>query len=176
MPPAPPPARSLETSPTRRPRGGSAPGRAAWGPKKWRQGPKMSEKTVQKSIKSEEQQLYLSIIVRYDDVCEFKGLNNWKKEVQWFGKWFATWKCKTWEPCKISWLKEYKMCVVFRKSSGYTLKTESNRFLEFMFPFPRAKKLRLQGGVSMCDKSNKKATNREHLANLQIHDRFNPMF
>lgn len=53
---------------------------------------------------------YLSIIVRYDDVCEFKWLNNWKKEVQWFGQWFTTWKCKTWEPCKISWLKEQKMC------------------------------------------------------------------
>lgn len=127
---------------------------------------------------------YLSIIVRYDDVCEFKWLNNWKKEVQWFGQWFTTWKCKTWEPCKISWLKEQKMCF-FRKSSGYTLKTESNRFLEIMFPFPRAKKLsecrfldqtQLQGGVLMCDKSNKKATKRERLADLQIHYRFNRMF
>lgn len=127
---------------------------------------------------------YLSIIVRYDDVCEFKWLNNWKKEVQWFGQWFTTWKCKTWEPCKISWLKEHKMCF-FRESSGYTPKTESNRFLEIIFPFPRAKKLsecrfldqtQLQGGVLMCDKSNKKTTKREHLADLQIHYRFNRMF
>ena len=75
--------------------------------------------------------------------------------------------------------------VFFRKSSGYTLKTESNRFLEIMFPFPRAKKLsecrfldqtQLQGGVLMCDKSNKKATKRERLADLQIHYRFNRMF
>ena len=37
---------------------------------KWRQGSKMSEKTFQKNMEKSEQQL--SIIVRYDDVCEFK--------------------------------------------------------------------------------------------------------
>lgn len=127
---------------------------------------------------------YLSIIVRYDDVCEFKWLNNWKKEVQWFGQWFTTWKCKTWEPCKISWLKEHKMCFLENQVVIRRKQNPIGFWKSFsLFRGPRNwvnadfwTKLSCREGYWCVTNQTKKTTKREHLADLQIHYRFNRMF